>query len=262
MPEDVKSNQRNSDEIYLLIKAFQDHQDIDALKKLVLHYEKLVDSIARKYSRGQVLHEDFFQVGMLGLLASFHRYDPSFGRTFESYASLTINGEIKRYLRDKTWSVHVPRRIKELTPKIRRTIDELTIKLQRTPNVKEIANNLHKSEKEIIETLEMGKGYNAISIHQSVKADLEDDGMTLLDMIGKIDEGFEEIDRKIDLEQNFRLLNEREKHIIQATIFEELSQKETGEQLGISQMHVSRLQRKAIKKLQEVLVTNAKKCKE
>lgn len=254
-----RCNRNKSDQIYLLIKAFQDHHDIDAHRKLIIQFENLVDAIARKYSRGKVLQEDLFQVGMLGLLAAIRRYDASYGTTFESFATLTINGEIKRYLRDKTWGVHVPRRIKELGPKIRRTIDELTTKLQRTPTITDIAEALKMSEQEIIEALEMGKGYNTLSIHQPLRTDSDEENITLLDIIGTIDEGYEKVNQSLEIEQALHYLNEREKYIIQSTFLKEMSQKETSEQLGISQMHVSRLQRSAIKRLQQAVQLEEKK---
>src|SRR6185312_17535230 len=109
--------------------------DDEAQTNLVLHYERLVQSLARKYSNGKSFHEDIFQVGMLGLLGAIRRYDSEFGRSFEAFAVPTIIGEIKRFMRDKTWAVHVPRRIKELGPKIKAAVEALTIEMQRSPFV-------------------------------------------------------------------------------------------------------------------------------
>src|SRR5699024_12776790 len=109
----------------------------EALKvKLVPHYEGLVHSLAKKYSSNRSNHEDLAHVGMIGLLISVDRFDPSYGKTFEAFAIPTIIGEIKRSIRDKTWSVHVPRRIKELGPKINRAVDELTGSNQHSPTIK------------------------------------------------------------------------------------------------------------------------------
>ena len=113
-------------EVNKWIRAYQLYEDEEALNQLVLHYRNLVESIARKYSKGKSYHEDIAQVGIIGLLGAIRRYDESFGKSFESFAIPTIIGEIKRFLRDKTWSVHVPRRIKELGPKIKATVEELT----------------------------------------------------------------------------------------------------------------------------------------
>ncbi|MBM7717569.1 RNA polymerase sigma factor SigB [Siminovitchia sp. FSL H7-0308] len=235
------------------IKAFQLHEDREAQDKLVMHYKNLVESIARKYSKGKSHHEDIFQVGIIGLLGAIRRYDESYGKSFEAFAIPTIIGEIKRFLRDKTWSVHVPRRIKELGPKIKTTVEELTSELQRSPQIHEIAECLDVTEEEVLEAMEMGKSYQALSVDHSIEADADGSTVTLLDIIGNVDEGYERVNQKLVVEKVLHVLTEREKKIIQYTYLENLSQKETGDLLNISQMHVSRLQRRAIKKLQEAI---------
>ncbi|MBS4197255.1 RNA polymerase sigma factor SigB [Lederbergia citri] len=235
------------------IKAYQDHGDDEAQNNLVLHYKNLVESIARKYSKGKSFHEDIFQVGIIGLLGAIRRYDESYGKTFEAFAIPTIIGEIKRFLRDKTWSVHVPRRIKELGPKIKSTVEELTVKLQRSPQINEIAEYLEVSEEEVLEAMEMGKSYQALSVDHSIEADADGSTVTLLDIVGNVDEGYEKVNQRLVLEKVLHVLSDREKLIIQYTYLENMSQKEAGEMLNISQMHVSRLQRRAIKKLREAI---------
>ena len=123
------------EEVLKWIKQYQETNDEEAQTNLVLNYERLVQSLARKYSNGKPYHEDLVQVGMLGLLGAIRRYDPEFGRSFEAFAVPTIIGEIKRFMRDKTWAIHVPRRIKELGPKIRATVETLTVEMQRSPLV-------------------------------------------------------------------------------------------------------------------------------
>ncbi len=113
----------NQDEIYEWIEQLQRNPEQEEVQeKIVLAYTDLVESIARKYSKNSSIHEDLKQVGMIGLIAAVRRYDPSYGKSFESFAIPTVVGEIKRYIRDKTWSVHVPRRIKELGPKIKKLL--------------------------------------------------------------------------------------------------------------------------------------------
>ncbi|MCM3761680.1 RNA polymerase sigma factor SigB [Alkalihalobacillus oceani] len=242
---------QNNEQIYEWIKSYQETKDEDAQYYLVKHYEALVRSLARKFSKGREYDEDMFQVGMVGLLAALERYDETFGRSFESFAVPTIVGEIKRFIRDKTWSVHVPRRIKELGPKIKKAVEALTVEYQRSPLVHEIAAYLEVSEEDVLETMEMSKSYQALSVDRSLEADQEGGEVTLLDLVGKEESGYEMTDRKILLEKAFQILNEREKQILYLTYFDNLSQKETGEKLGISQMHVSRLQRRALEKLRE-----------
>ena len=256
MPKLSQPNQ-SKEQIHEWIKACQERQDEYAQEQLVLHYKKLVESIARKYSRGKSYHEDIVQVGMIGLLGAIKRYDESFGKSFEAFAIPTTIGEIKRFLRDKTWSVHVPRRIKELGPKIKATVEELTSELQRSPLVYEIADRIGVSEEEVLEAMEMGKSYQALSVDHSIEADSDGSTVTLLDKVGSEDDGFERVDQRLVLDRVLHVLTERERLIIQHTFLENLSQKEAGDQLGISQMHVSRLQRRAIKKLREAIHAEA-----
>ncbi|MFB1083000.1 RNA polymerase sigma factor SigB [Jeotgalibacillus sp. JSM ZJ347] len=246
-------NQPSKEEVLKWIKAYQETQDDDAQHKLVVHYKNLVESIARKYSKGKSYHEDIAQVGMIGLLGAIRRYDDTFGKSFEAFAIPTIIGEIKRFLRDKTWSVHVPRRIKELGPKIKATVEELTTDLQRSPKVSEIAKHLEVSEEEILEAMEMGKSYQALSVDHSIEADSDGSTVTLLDIVGSMDDNYEKTDQRMVLEKVLHVLSDREKQIIQYTYLENMSQKDAGDMLGISQMHVSRLQRRAIKKLRDAI---------
>lgn len=243
-----------------LIEEFQKTGDEEIQTKLVLEFESLVHALARKFSRGQRYDEDLIQVGMIGLLAAFRRFDPSYGRSFESFAVPTIVGEIKRFIRDKTWSVHVPRRIKELGPKIKNAVEILTTELQRSPRVEEIAAHIGVSEEEVLETMEMGKSYQALSVDRSIEADDEGSAVTLLDLVGADDDGYEKTDQHLLLEKAFSVLTEREKEILVLTYFENMSQKDTGEKLGISQMHVSRLQRRALQKLRESIRVEPTEC--
>ncbi|MFZ3580459.1 RNA polymerase sigma factor SigB [Virgibacillus sp. DJP39] len=249
-----RPHNKGRDEVYEWIEHLKEHPDDSEVKeKIVLEYKNLVESIARKYSKNSSIHEDLAQVGMIGLLGAIKRYDASFGKSFESFAIPTIIGEIKRFIRDKTWSVHVPRRIKELGPKIKKAVDELTIMDQKSPSVQEIANYLEVSEEDILETMEMGKSYKALSVDRKVEADSDGSTVAILDLVGSDESGFENIDQKMMLEKILPILSDREQDILRCTYFENLSQKETGEQLGISQMHVSRLQRRALLKLREAI---------
>ncbi|MFA9556656.1 RNA polymerase sigma factor SigB [Evansella sp. AB-rgal1] len=250
----------SKDRILQMIEKFQKTGDEEVQTKLVLEFENLVQALARKFSKGQRHDEDLIQVGMIGLLAAFRRFDPEFGRSFESFAVPTIVGEIKRFIRDKTWSVHVPRRIKELGPKIKNAVEELTTELQRSPRVEEIANHIGVTEEEILETMEMGKSYQALSVDRSIEADDEGSAVTLLDLVGSTEEGYEKTNQQLLLGKAFGVLTDREKEILNLTYFENLSQKETGDKLGISQMHVSRLQRRALQKLRESIKVESTEC--
>lgn len=245
---------KGRDEVYQWIRQLQENPTDEAVQeKIILRYKDLVASIARKYSRNNSIHEDLVQVGMIGLLAAIKRYDETYGKSFESFAIPTIIGEIKRYLRDKTWSVHVPRRVKELGPKIKNAVDELTRINQKSPTVEEIAVYLDVSEEEVLETMEMGKSYKALSVDRKIEADSDGNTVAILDIVGDEDTGYDTIDQRMILEKVLPVLSEREQLILQYTYFENKSQKETGEILGISQMHVSRLLRKSLLKLREAI---------
>lgn len=246
----------NKNEILEWIVLYQRNEDDDAQTKLVVYYRPLVESIARKYSNGKSNYDDMVQVGMLGLLGAIRRFDFTLGRSFEAFAVPTIVGEIKRFLRDKTWDVHVPRRIKEIGPRIKSAVERLTIEFQRSPAIHEIAQFIGATDEEVLEAMEMGRSYQALSMDHTIEADTEGSTVTLFDIVGKVDDGYEKIDRRIIVSDVMELLDERERQIIRLTYLEQLSQKEAGEQLGISQMHVSRIQRKAIKKLQEALLVS------
>jgi RNA polymerase sigma-B factor len=256
----TKSQPHNKgrDEVYQWIEYLQQNPtDEEVQEKMVLTYNDLVASIARKYSKNSVVHEDLVQVGMIGLLAAVRRYDASFGKSFESFAIPTIIGEIKRFIRDKTWSVHVPRRIKELGPKIKKAADELTVMDQKSPTVKEIANYLDVSEEDVLETMEMGQSYKALSVDRKIEADADGSTVSILDLVGNDENGYENIDQKLLLEKIMPVLSEREQKILQCTYFDNMSQKETGELLGISQMHVSRLQRRSLRRLREAIQSDS-----
>lgn len=243
----------NREELARIVSEYRETGDSRLQEELICAYTPLVEALAKKFVRGQIPYEDLIQVGMIGLLASFRRFDPGFGRSFESFAVPTIVGEMKRFIRDKTWSVHVPRRVKELSPKIKRVVDELTVTLQRSPQISDIAARLGVTPEEVLETLEMGRSYLSLSMDSELDADCEGNTFTLFDLIGSEDEGYQHIDQHLLLDRALQVLDHREKEIIQLTFYENLSQKQAGDLLGMSQMHVSRLQRRALAKLREAL---------
>lgn len=219
-------------EILEMIQAFP--EDERAKEKLVLKYEGLVHSLAGKYSRMQENHEDLVQVGLIGLLIAAKRFDSEFGKSFEAFAIPTIIGEIKRFIRDKTWGVHVPRKIKELGPKINRAIDELTNSMEHSPRVSEIAEFLNVSEEDVLETMEMTKSYRALSMDYTHETGNDGSTFTLMDLVGKKEDNYEKMDLHLVLENVFPALPEREQEILKLIFFENLSQQEVGDLLGMS----------------------------
>src|SRR5690625_631802 len=255
-----KQNKKEEDDVYSWIDHLQKYPNDEKIKeKIVLHYKRLVHSLARKYSHNRGYHEDLAQVGMIGLLISIQRYDKRYGKSFEAFAIPTIIGEIKRFIRDRTWSVHVPRRIKELGPKINRAVDTLTIERQKSPTVQEIADYLQVSEEEVLETMEMSKSYRALSVDYKQEIDVDGGAISILDVVGVDERNYEKVDLHILLQSVFQVLPEREQQILKYIFFDNMSQQEVGDLLGISQMHVSRLQRRSLKKLREALEVEAGK---
>lgn len=238
----------SDDQIIKWIDHIKRYPDDETVKeKLILHYESLVQSLARKYVQHKSNQEDLTQVGMIGVMLAVERFDMSINKSFEAFLIPTVVGEMKRYIRDKTWSVHVPRRVKELDPKIHKAVDELTVKFQRTPTLNEIAAHLTVSVAEILETIEMSKSYKALSVEYEMKR--HGGVTTILDIIGMRERNYERIDHQVLIESVLPILSKRERCILKCIYFDRLSQQETGEILGISQMHVSRLQRQALHKL-------------
>ncbi|WP_042476926.1 RNA polymerase sigma factor SigB [Bacillus ndiopicus] len=254
MTRESLPNEASDKEVLHWIAQYQATKDEAAQTELVLHYQQLVEALARKYAAGKTYYEDIVQVGMLGLLGAIQRFDTTVGRSFEAFAIPTIIGEIKRFLRDKTWDVHVPRRIKELGPRIKSTVEHLTTELQRSPTITEIAIRLEVQEEEVLEAMELGRGYQALSMDRAIESDSDGSTVTLFDVVGKEDLEFEMANQRMIVSEIMHVLNEREQKVIELTYLKQLSQKEAGEQLGISQMHVSRIQRAAIKKLQDAVV--------
>jgi RNA polymerase sigma-B factor len=247
-----QSTNPKRDEVERLVQDFQKTGSKAVEREIVEKYENLIHSIAWKYSKGREFHEDIVQVGRIGLLGAIRRFDQTVGKSFNSFAVPTIIGEIKHYLRDKTWSVHVPRGAKELGIKIKKAKEELTVALQRTPEVHEIANHLHVDKKEVLEAMELGQAYYSKSIEMPI--DQVSEGKAIIETVGKRDRAYERVLKRLDVKNALHVLSNREKKILYYTYIQEKSQRETGRIVGVSQMHVSRIKRNAIKKLREAVL--------
>jgi RNA polymerase sigma-B factor len=195
--------------------------------------------IARRYGRTGVTDEDFEQVAYLGLVKAVDNFDPEHGTGFLGYATPMIVGEIKRYFRDATWSVHVPRRMQELTGALHRATHALTAELGRAPSIKELCERVDAEEDEVIEACDASEAYTTASLDHPVGPDPE--GASLGDMLGADDPGYElAVDREV-LRGLILGLDERDKRILLMRFFRGMTQAEIGEELGVSQMQVSRL---------------------
>jgi RNA polymerase sigma-B factor len=218
--------------------------DARARDELVARYMPLVRSLAARYAgRGEPL-EDLLQVGSIGLLLAINRFDVDRGVQFTTYAVPTIVGEIQRHFRDRTWAVHVPRRMKELSLRLTRTIATMTADLGRAPTMAELAQATEVGEDEVVEALETYHAYSARSLSQPVGQRSDDD--TMQDVLGSEDSGFEDVEDVAVVEMGLRALDDRERAIVELRFYEGLTQSEIAARIGISQMHVSRLLRRAL----------------
>ncbi|MCX6345941.1 MAG: RNA polymerase sigma factor SigF [Armatimonadetes bacterium] len=221
--------------------------------ELVIMHQNLVRFLAGKFAnRGEPL-EDLVQVGIIGLINAIDRFDPDRGTKFSTYATPTIVGEIRRHFRDKAWSLKVPRRLQELNLAANKAVEELAQRLGHPPTVQEIAKQVGASEEETLEAIELGNAYDTVSLDSTLPQGGESAPLTLAEFVGDLDPSLQAIETFGDLKQAVDALEPREKAIIYYRFFKDMSQTEVAKRLNISQMHVSRLQQKALKRLKELL---------
>jgi RNA polymerase sigma-B factor len=224
--------------------------------RLIELYIPLAEYLARRFrNRGEQL-DDLVQVANLGLIKSVDGYDADRGAAFTSYAIPMIVGELKRHFRDKGWDVRVPRRLQELRLEITKISGDLAQTLGRSPTVADLAARLEVSEEEIIEGLDCGQAYRAMSLDAPVGGDSADAGQNgLVDLLGDVDHDMENVENREALRPLIARLPAREQKIIAMRFFGNLTQSQIAAELGISQMHVSRLLAQALRALREGLTT-------
>lgn len=233
-----------------LFRRFKEEGDMDAREKLVMSHLNLVRFIANKFkNRGEPI-DDLIQVGYLGLLKAIDRFDPRRGLEFTTFATPTIMGEIKRHFRDKGWSVRVPRRLQELSAKVNQATDTLTSQLQRSPTIAEIADYLDATVDEVLEAMESSSAYSSVSLEAPSGAD-DDDTPSVIDRYATEDSDLAFTDDRIIIEEALASFSPRERDVIEMRFLKGMTQIEIAEKLGISQVQVSRLLRRTLKKIQD-----------
>ncbi|MFH8336399.1 RNA polymerase sigma factor SigF [Streptomyces sp. AM6-12] len=205
-------------------------------------------------SRGAEEMEDIVQVGMIGLIKAIDRFELSRETEFTSFAIPYIVGEIKRFFRDTTWAVHVPRRLQEARVQLARATEELRSRLDRDPTVKELAELMSLPEEEVVEARLASNGYNSASLDAAISSS-QDGEAVLQDFIGAEDRALELVEDFHALAPLIAELDERDRLIIHMRFVEELTQAQIGERLGVSQMHVSRLLSRCLARLREGMLT-------
>ncbi|MFJ8022515.1 RNA polymerase sigma factor SigF [Streptomyces sp. NPDC096311] len=257
-PKDARALSRQFfDRLAVLEEGTHDHQY--ARNTLIEMNLSLVRYAAARFrSRNQDEMEDIVQVGTIGLIKAIDRFELTREVEFTSFAVPYIVGEIKRFFRDTSWAVHVPRRLQEARIELAKATEELRTRLGRTPTTRELAALMSLSEEEVIEARKASNGYNSSSLDAALTADDGADGDTVLaDFIGEDDPSLELVDDFQSLAPLIAELDERQRRIIHMRFVEERTQAEIGEELGISQMHVSRLITRIIKRLRTGLLDPA-----
>ena len=232
----------------VLLRRYHEEGDLSAREQLIEQYMSLVRSLARRYAyRGEQL-EDLVQIGAIGLIKAIDRFDVNRGVELTTYATPNIIGEIKRHFRDRGWSVRVPRGLQELNIQLSRLLEELTVQLSRSPTIAELAKAAGVTDEEVLEALESGRAYSSLSL--SVGASQDDEGeLDPLESLGTEEPRYALTEDLAVLAPGFRVLDERERQILHLRFFEGLTQSQIAQQVGISQMHVSRLIRRSLEKI-------------
>ena len=233
----------------LFSKYLQDHSTAHR-NEIVDKYIYLAEIISRKFLNRGMEYEDIFQVACIALIKAVERFDPDKGVKFVSFATPTIIGEIKRYFRDKGSTIRIPRRIYEVYQKVNHAREYLSHELQRVPRVEEIAKYLNISEENVLEIIESSNAYNIQSFDQTV---YNDDDLELHETIGSDDGTFERIENRDFLEKSLSRFNGPEKEFIRMRYFKGKTQKEIADKLGVSQMYVSRLEKKVLDRFRSIL---------
>ncbi len=235
-----------------LFEEFRRTRNPAIRERLIAMHENLVRFLASKFAnRGEPL-EDLIQVGMIGLINAIDRFEPERGIKFSTYATPTIVGEIKRYFRDRSWNLKVPRWLQELNLQVMKANELLSQRLGRSPTVEEIAQHVGCTEEEALNAMELGNAYEAVSLESRLQIE-GDAQLTLTDSIGAEDVSLSSLEAYGDLKLALEQLDNREKMILYLRFFQDMSQTEVARRLNISQMHVSRLQHRALRRLREIL---------
>jgi RNA polymerase sigma-B factor len=239
-------------ELHRRYKETTDPAERDRIRaQLVDSYHDFVYFLARKFqNRGEPL-EDIVQVGYLGLIKAIERFDPDLGYEFTTFATLTVAGEIKRYFRDKGTAIRFPRRLQELHSSVVRVNEQMKNELGREPTVGELADRLGVTPDDVTDAIEIGPAYVPLSLDQPVGSAADGDNRSVADQVGGEDPELDRVEMRDVLDRAMEHLTPRERRIMAMRFYEQMSQSEIARRLGISQMHVSRLQRAALEQLRK-----------
>lgn len=233
-----------------LFRRYKEEGDEEAREQLIVSHVNLVRYIAAKFkNRGEPL-DDLIQVGTIGLIKAIDRFDPSRGLEFTTYATPTIMGEIKRHFRDKGWTIRVPRRLQELSAKVNSATDELTARLQRSPSIEEVAEYLGTTADEVLEAMESSSAYSSVPL-EAQGGNEDDDAPSVIDRYASVDGDLEASDDRMVLEEVIGEFPEADQQAIRMRFIDGMTQVEIAKRLGISQVQVSRMLRRALRRIQD-----------
>jgi RNA polymerase sigma-B factor len=220
-------------------------------EELVERFMPLARRLAARYAGGAEPFDDLVQVASVGLVKAIDRFDPARGTAFSTFAVPTILGELKRHFRDRGWSVHVPRDVQERILKVERAMSELPAKLGHSPTVRDIAERIEATDEEVLEAMHAAQGHHAVSLDATSTMGDGDEPGPLRDRIGEEDLAFETVEYGEAIGPVLQEISERDRKVLHLRFVEDLTQSEIAEQVGVSQMHVSRILRATVDKLRQ-----------
>ena len=237
-----------------LFQEYKNNPTNEKRNEIVEKYLYMVDILIRKYLGKGVDYDDLYQVGALALVSAVERFDPDKGFEFSTFATPTILGEIKKYFRDKQWSLKVPRRLKEIAAKVQDAKESLSSRLERQPSVAELAEETGLSEDQIIEALDSAQAYGTYSLDRTFDDAGEEGESSYLEKYTGFDEvGYDRIEVGEIIEKVLATFNDQYKYIFKERFLNNKSQSAIAEELGVSQMTVSRAEKNMVKKFREEL---------
>ena len=247
--EDIKDIDKiDTKNLFIQFKETKDQKIREALIERHLY---IAEILSKRYANRGIDYDDIYQVACIGLIYAIDRYDVDKGFEFSSFATPTIIGEIKKHFRDKGWTIRVPRRIQELSKKINNAKITLSQQLQRSPTVEDIAEYLNSTEEEILEAMEGSKVYTPQSLDLTYDSNSDDKDVNLADLIGEEDIYFSKIENNDFLLKAIDKLNDMEKKILVDRYFNSKTQVSIANELNISQMTVSRIEKRVIEKFRK-----------
>jgi RNA polymerase sigma-B factor len=241
----VNANQLTDEELFA---KYRENGDSDAREALIERFLPFARKLALRYSYTDEPIDDLVQVASLGLLGAIDRFEPGRGNKFTSFAAPTILGELKRHFRDKGWTLHVPRDLQERALALSRATEQLSHDLGRSPTMEELAGALHCTVEQALEASEVAHSYSPASLDAPVSREGEESA-ALVELIGDEDDGYRLAESRDAIASTWRSLSDLEREVVALRFADGLTQREIGQRIGYSQMHVSRLLRRSLNRL-------------